>query len=202
MPEGPEIWILSQAINQYYACHKTRCIGKHLIVDNKEDWTFGLKGKVVLTDKLSKTATGWVNGDSIEYTDELITHLGIDWMVASEEQLLIEINKWTKSKKKLAGLLIDQSKICGIGVAWGSEILYIANLNPDERACEQDLSSLVPALITVRNNVTEEYTNYLNHIQDVKEFINEWFNPLYDIRTMNVYKKGDKIEVLGRNWYK
>ena len=32
MPEGPEVWILSEAINKYYHCEKTRAYGKHLFL--------------------------------------------------------------------------------------------------------------------------------------------------------------------------
>ena len=42
------------------------------------------------------------------------------------ESLQQEVNKWVKSKRKLAALILDQTKITGIGVAWGSEILFKA----------------------------------------------------------------------------
>ena len=52
MPEGPEIWILSKAINKYYLKDKTTSIGKHLIIkDINEDWSFGLTGKVEIDEK-------------------------------------------------------------------------------------------------------------------------------------------------------
>ena len=35
MPEGPEIWILSEAINKFYHCEKTRAYGKHLFILKK-----------------------------------------------------------------------------------------------------------------------------------------------------------------------
>ena len=39
MPEGPEIWILSKAVNKYYGFEKTESYGKHLfILDKKENW--------------------------------------------------------------------------------------------------------------------------------------------------------------------
>jgi len=50
MPEGPEVLILSKAINRYYmetVNVKTNSYGKHLIInDIMEDWSFGLTGKV------------------------------------------------------------------------------------------------------------------------------------------------------------
>jgi hypothetical protein len=34
-------------------------------------------------------------------------------------------------------------------------------------------------------------------------FINDWFENLYQIRNMNIYKKGKKITISGRNlWVK
>ncbi len=206
MPEGPEVWILSKAINSFYSNSNTFSFGKHLIVQNlKEDWSFGLNGKVGVSslNELVKIDTGWINGDKIKY-EESIKELGIDWMNASKEELDHEVTNWVKSKKKLAGLILDQSKICGIGVAWGSEILFNANLRPDIRACDQVLTNLVDSIIYVRNNIQETYNLVLNKTLDdlkLRVFINEWFDNLYIIREMKVYKKGSKLQVLGRSWW-
>jgi formamidopyrimidine-DNA glycosylase len=208
MPEGPEVWILSNAINQYYNEEmKTRSIGKHLIVnDINEDWSFGLTGKVSIddTDILTKINSGWLYGDQISITDNA-KKLGIDWLTSNKEDLEQEVNNWITSKKKLATLLLDQSKICGIGVAWGSEILFKTNLRPDFRACDQNLTNLVDTMIEVREIIKKVYENGLTNItkteKNCKEFINDWFSNLYEIREMNIYKKGSQVKIQGRNWW-
>ena len=214
MPEGPEVWILSNAINQYYkeeVVDKTISIGKHLIVnDINEDWSFGLTGKVSITESniLTKIYSGWLYGDQISITDSYSSSskkLGVDWLTSSKEDLEQEVFSWIMSKKKLAILLLDQSKICGIGVAWGSEILFKANLRPDIRACDQNLTNLVNIMIEVREQIKKVYENGLTNVikteKKCKEFINNWFLNLYEIREMNVYKKGSQVKIQGRNWW-
>lgn len=216
MPEGPEVWILSKAINRYYmetVNVKTNSYGKHLIInDIMEDWSFGLTGKVKIdhNNNLKKINTGLVYGQENSYKeyDELVkglsSKLGTDWMRSSRTLLQQEVNKWVKSKRKLAALILDQTKITGIGVAWGSEILFKAELRPNVSACEQNLSKLVDIMIMIREEIEEIYTNELDKKTDkltIKEFIDGWFSNLYEIRVMNIYKKGTKLEVLGRNWW-
>ena len=201
MPEGPEVWILSKMINGFYSNDNTISIGKHLIIkDMQEDWSFGLNGKVKINENnvLVKVETGWIYGDKKPFEKSI----GLDWMTASKKELEEEVQKWTKSKKKLASLLLDQSKICGIGVAWGSEILYKAKLNPDLKACEQSLDKLVDSMIEIRIQIEDTYINlYYDNKDDLKELINDWFENLYKIRKMNIYKKGSKIHILGRSWW-
>lgn len=204
MPEGPEIWILSEAINKHFNTNKTIAYGKHLFfIENGENWSFGLTGKInLVNNELTKLNVGWINGEKTFFSDynSEIQKLGINWLSSSEEDLNTEIGSWKKSKKKLAGLLLDQSKISGIGVAWGSEILYKAKLNPNIKACEQNLDNLVNCLIEVREKIKMAYKEHLdNSISE--NFINEWFDNLYKIRKMDIYKKGSKIEVLGRTWW-
>ena len=207
MPEGPEVWILSKAINEYYKTNKTTSVGKHLLVNEiNENWSFGLTGKILISnsDNLMKINSGWIFGDQENYEnkDEVLAKLGIDWMKATKEELEKEVDSWIKSKKKLAGLILDQSKICGIGVAWGSEILFKANLRPDMRACDQVLNKLVDSMIEIRKKIQTEYENELiANKNSLKEFINDWFTNLYEIREMNVYKIGSQLKVLGRSWW-
>jgi len=218
MPEGPEVWILSKAINEHYkneftrTGNKTVSIGKHLIInDVYEIWSFGLTGKVHINNlnELNKKQTGWVYGDQLKFTDynDTIKDLGLDWMIASRKSLEEVVDKWIKSKQKLASLILDQSMIAGIGIAWGSEILFSAGVRPDIRACDQVLNTLVDEMIRVRKEVQELYKNelYKNELisnkLNVKEFINNWFSNLYDVRKMKIYKKGTKILVLGRGWW-
>ena len=210
MPEGPEIWILSEGINKFYHCEKTRAYGKHLFIFKKieeksgENWSFGLTGKVQIldNDELIKMHSGWLYGDQLEFLnyDEEIKKLGINWLTSSEEKLSKEIDTWVSSKKKLAGLILDQSKISGIGVAWGSEILFKSGLRPDVRACDQDLRKLVYSMIEIREKIKQIYSEQVDE-STCKNFINKWFENLYAIREMNIYKKGTKLEVLGRSWW-
>ena len=207
MPEGPEVWMLSKMINGFYSNDNTISIGKHLIIkDIKEDWSFGLNGKVKINEnnKLVKVETGWIKGDKKQYEHSI----SLDWMTASKKELEEEVQKWKSSKKKLATLILDQSKICGIGVAWGSEILYNAKLNPNLKACEQSLDKLVDSMIEICTQIQNTYIGFYlyNHYDydnkdNLKELINDWFDNLYKIRKMNIYKKGTKIQVSGRSWW-
>jgi formamidopyrimidine-DNA glycosylase len=216
MPEGPEIWLLSKAINKLYDTEKTNSYGKHLIVkDSKENWSFGLNGKVGITsfNELIKLDAGWINGDNVKYDnyDDTIKDLGLDWMTVSREDIEKEIEKWMKSKKKLAALILDQTKISGIGVAWGSEILFKAKLRPELKASEQNLDMLVDSMIEIRKKIQETYILELERTLEVckiynnnlklRLLIDEWFENLYKIREMDIYKKGSKLQVLGRSWW-
>lgn len=205
MPEGPEVWILSRAVNAYYENNeKTLSYGKHLfLLDDKENWSFGLTGKVALdeeTNSLVKVNDGWLFGEITHYNFFIneTAKLGIDFMTAPDADISREVDNWIKSKKKLAGLLLDQSKIAGIGVAWGSEILFHAKLRPDMRACDQNLATLADSILYIRNYVKNIYEKQL---KEPNALINGWFLNLYEIRDMKVYKKGSRIEVLGRSWW-
>ena len=206
MPEGPEVWILNKAINTHFKDQidkKSMSYGKHLLIlDSKENWSFGLTGKVKLSDQneLIKINDGWINGDQVKYNDLDIEtgKLGIDFMTADSSVIMDEVDKWINSKKKLAGTLLDQTKIAGIGVAWGSEILFKAGLRPEMRCCDQNLSKLADSILYVRNKIKNIYEKEL---KDPEALINNWFENLYKVRDMSVYKKGSKIEVLGRSWW-
>lgn len=217
MPEGPEVWILSKAINSFFSDDNTMSVGKHLIVkDCMENWSFGLNGKVKLSkyNELTKLSDGWINGDAVVYDNlaDTIKNIGLDWMTASKEDIAKEIDTWKKSSKQLAGLMLDQSKICGIGVAWGSEILFKAGVQPNVKARDQDLCNLVQSIIDVRETIQETYDAELIKTIELsnafgydnlklRQFINNWFTNLYEIRTMDIYKKGAKVLVLGRSWW-
>jgi formamidopyrimidine-DNA glycosylase len=203
MPEGPEVWILNKAVNMHFNESKSLSYGKHLFIfDKKENWSFGLTGKVQLDEKneLYKLNTGWINGDQVKYEnlDDEVGKLGIDFMSADEGDIRTAVDKWITSKKKLAGLLLDQRKISGIGVAWGSEILFRAGLRPDVRTCDQVLSTLADSILYIRNCIKNIYEKEL---KEPDSLINNWFENLYQVRVMQVYKKGSKIEVLGRSWW-
>jgi len=208
MPEGPEVWILSEAINKYYHCEKTKAYGKHLFIFPKDgcglNWSFGLTGKVQINDDntLIKLNTGWIYGDQTVFDDYAAETrgLGTNWLTSSAADLHKIVDSWIKSKKKLAGLILDQTRISGIGVAWGSEILFKADLRPDMRACDQVLNKLADSIIEIREKVKKQYSEQLDEL-NCKEFINDWYENLYEIREMSIYKKGSKLEVLGRSWW-
>lgn len=208
MPEGPELWILSEAINKLYHCEKTRAYGKHLFIfyneKGGENWSFGLNGKISVLEnnELVKLHTGWICGDQVEF-DNYATEtqkLGTNWLTSSEADLHKEVDSWIKSKKKLAALILDQTKISGIGVAWGSEILYKADLRPDMRCCDQVLNKLADSMIEIREKIKKQYSKQIDE-STCKQFINEWFDNLYEVREMEIYKKGSQLKVLGRNWW-
>lgn len=207
MPEGPEVWILSKAVNQFYKKDRTVSYGKHLfILDKNENWSFGLTGNVALDDynenELIKIETGWINGDQVKYENlnNELDKLGIDFMTADENLIREEIDKWIKSKKKLAALILDQTKISGIGVAWGSEILFRADLRPDVRTCDQVLNKLADSILYIRQQIKNIYEKELKE-KGSEALIDKWFDNLYDVRDMNIYKKGSKLTVLGRSWW-
>jgi formamidopyrimidine-DNA glycosylase len=210
MPEGPEIWILNKAICKYYDQNISRSFGKHLIVQsdyNKTNydiiWSFGLNGKISIDEnnKLYKPMEdSWIFGNNEIYVTSVTN--GIDFMTATLEELNEFVNKLVKLKAKLGPTLINQNKISGIGVAWGSEILHRAGLRPDEPANSQDLSNLAIVMIEVREEIKMIYENELEQQQmDVKKFIEDWFENLYRIRNMKIYKIGRKINISGRNWW-
>ena len=207
MPEGPEVWILSKAINEFYKKDRTISYGKHLfILDKSENWSFGLTGNVALDDynenELIKIETGWINGDQVKYENlnNELDKLGIDFMTSDENLIRHQVDKWIKSKKKLAALILDQTMISGIGVAWGSEILFRADLRPDMRTCDQVLNKLADSILYIRQQIKNIYEKELKE-KGAEELIGKWFNNLYDVREMNIYKKGSKLTVLGRSWW-
>jgi len=130
--------------------------------------------------------------------EALLRGLGVSWIHATEAELQEVVAKWAGLKRTLGALLLDQSQISGIGVAWGSEILCKAGLRPDIKACSQDLSNLVDTLLDVKNSVQQLYKAELEKTCDIQGFINAWFNNLYAVRQMHVYKTGTPITVSGR----
>lgn len=197
MPEGPEIWILAKVC-------ELQCFGKHLFTQNNEDWSFGLTGTVyynTIQNTLHKVNTGFLPG-SIKPFDKA-TFTGVDWMSGTKEQIEhIIFTIWKSSRKKMAALLLDQTQIAGIGVAWGSEICAKAGLNPAEKACNQNLSLLPNVLCELQTQIKHLYTTYANSC-DKTEFINLWFKSLYSVRQMTVYKNKQCTEVVigGRTWW-
>jgi formamidopyrimidine-DNA glycosylase len=217
MPEGPEVWILNKAICQYYGENISTSVGKHLIVQsgyNQENnsiiWSFGFDGKILIDEnnKLYKPMEeNWIFGKNeiLNSTKNIRRQLAlsnIDWMTATYDELNYFVTKLSKLRGKLGPALINQNKICGIGVAWGSEILYRAGLKPDDSANCQDLSNLSQVMIQIREEIKKIYEDELNKYENkTKDFIEGWFEKLYEIRNMKVYKIGKKIKISGRTWW-
>lgn len=216
MPEGPEIWILNKAICQYYGENASKSFGKHLIVrpeynqcNNNIIWSFGLNGKIAIDEnnKLYKPMEeNWLFGENkiLEPSENICDHLAvskINFMTATLEEFNYFVNKLSKVRGKLGPALINQNKISGIGVAWGSEILHKAGLRPDDSANQQDLSNLAISMIELREEIKKIYEDELNKCEQIKDFIEGWFENLYKIRNMKVYKLGEKITISGRTWW-
>jgi len=144
------------------------------------------------------------SGDKKEYDNinEFINdrNLGINWLTAKENDLIPIVEKWQNSRKMLGPLIIEQDKIAGIGLAWGSEILNNAELLPNVSAKLQDLTTLPESIIYTRDKILETYDSYIKNNNPV-EIINGWFRNLYKIREMNVYKVGTTVRVYSRDWW-
>ncbi len=204
MPEGPEVYALSYAINKISPMY-TACIGKHLLIKNGEDWTFGLSGRVYMdeTENLAKVNTGYLPGT---INPNLTAKLGPSWCHICSIELGLLVDKWAKSRRKLGAIMLDQAEISGIGVAWGSEILYDAQLRPDIAANIQldnviTKEALMNAIMSKKEYVLKLYMEFINKTANKREFINNWFHNLYEIRNMKVYKIGRQVEVSGRKWW-
>lgn len=218
MPEGPEVYALSLAFKTLG--FSAEAYGKHLFVidlhsGEKLDISFGLAGKIQINR--SNLAIEKVNHPQlvsglckpVENFDDHKTRsglFGVDWLTATENQLKEVVNNWTTQRKKQIGaLLIDQHEICGIGVAWASEILHEANLSPTDKSNWFNFLSLteplICALIAVRKRAVDRYKAHLQG--DMIDFINKWFENLYEIRKpiMHVYKKGVEQRVSGRIFF-
>jgi hypothetical protein len=59
-----------------------------------------------------------------------------------------------------------------------------------------NVKKLVDSMIEIREKVKKLYSEYVHELN-----CNEWFENLYEIREMSIYKKGSKLEVLGRSWW-
>lgn len=216
MPEGPEVWILNKAICKYYGENVSTSIGKHLIVHSGYNqgndgiiWSFGFDGKILIDEnnKLYKPMEeNWIFGKNeiLNSSGNIFKQLSlsnIDWMTSTYDEINDFVKKLSKVRGKLGPALINQNKISGIGVAWGSEILHRAGLRPDVSANYQDLSRLPETIIEIREEIKKIYETELNKYDQIKDFIEEWFENLYKIRNMKVYKVGKKMTISGRTWW-
>lgn len=215
MPEGPEVYVLALALKSLG--FSVEAYGKHLLIvdmenGNKLDISFGLAGGLKLTSfHLEKTVVqdkpcGYIkvveNFDDVKHRSGLF---GLNWLTASREELKAVVTRWSQRRKQIGALLIDQHEICGIGVAWASEILFRAKILPTDKASWFEflnlINPLVDALIEVRGEAIKKYKDFLKG--DMHVFVNEWFKNLYNIRQpiMQVYQTGQEVKISGRSFY-
>jgi formamidopyrimidine-DNA glycosylase len=195
MPEGLEVYHLACVLRARGVEPGARSIGKHLYVQG-QDWTFGLSGRVNVVDgKLVKINTGRVYGTTTPEVPGASSRLGVDFASAPETVLAgVVADQWMGSRRQLGSLLLDQDVVSGIGVAWGSEVLHAAGgLHPARPAKNQDLRGLASAMCRVRDAALAAYS--------VVEEVDGWFDTLYAVRSMAVYKKGTPVEVGARTWW-
>jgi hypothetical protein len=70
------------------------------------------------------------------------------------------------------------------------------------RTCDQNLMTLSDSILYIREKIKNIYEKELKANNDsLKDFVNEWFSNLYEIREMEIYKKGSGLSVLGRTWW-
>lgn len=212
MPEGPEVYILAKALKGLG--FEVESFGKHILIKDwntgeRFDISFGLVGTIVLKNDMSieKIIHPTIpSGDmkKIKTFQEAKSNLGIDWMTASKEEFKYVIESWGKRKKQIGALLLDQHEISGIGVAWASEILYDCKISPYTKAnlfdCLQLNERFLNSLVNIRDKIKKQYNDFLGKNKS-KDFVNSWFQNLYKIRDMKVYKKGTEIQVSGRTFY-
>ena len=208
MPEGPEVASLCKRLKMLGLTVESA--GKHLLYKNSRDIcfdiSFGLVGKIKLLKTcegqydIEKLSTSSLSGEIREIPDfeSIKENLGVDWITSDHKTLFEIVDTWRSKSKKIAGLLIDQHEIAGIGVAWATEILADAGIHPTASAIDIDIDKLVESIISVRNMAMETYDNY---DEDPERFIDRWFMNLYFIRRMKVYKKGTEVMVYGRKFY-
>jgi formamidopyrimidine-DNA glycosylase len=214
MPEGLEIYILSKALQDLGI--RVEAYGKHLMVvdpysGEKIDYTFGLAGKLHISDHnltLTKINHPTIVSGSKEILStftEVKEKLGLHWVTASKEQVDQTVRGWLSRKRQVGALLVDQKEICGIGVAWASEILFRAGVSPVLKSNLLDYldlrGKLVDSICEVRDTILPIYMKSIP--QNSKKFINEWYDNLYHIRTphLQVYKKGQIVRVSGREFW-
>ena len=192
MPEGIEVHHLGLMVQEAGIPATTH--GKHLFVYG-QDWSFGLTGRVAYDGtKLVKVDAGRIYGSVV---DAPPVTLGVDFATGSLAALAAVVKDvFMGSRKQLGALMLDQTHIAGIGVAWGSEVLHAAGaLHPGQPAKDQDLRGLAAAMCLVRDTALAEYA------AKAPRDINQWFAGLYAVRTMQVYGRGTPVAAGGRTWW-
>lgn len=206
MPEGPDVWYFTQLINKH-SKYKNNivCHGKHiydLSVLPYKNYSFGLTGKLKFeSGNIVKNNTGYCYGNEVN-TYVVGENLGISFMEMTLDDFNKIVSSWQKSKSMISSLLLNQNIISGIGIAWGSEILFRAKLMPNIKAYLGDLSLLAISMYNVQIYCKDEYIKYINKMDLTDYMIEKLINDFnYRIINMDVYKKGNQLKVSNRIWY-
>ena len=214
MPEGLEIFILSKVLNDLgFVCE---AYGKHLFLTHPYtgelfDFTFGLAGRLKISEKNldiekvnhPKIVSG--GKEKIPNKKVILEKLGIDWIRATREDVEAVVRGWLSRKRQVGALLIDQKELCGIGVAWASEILNLSKISPGLKSnllqCLNLVDKLVDSILAVRDKFLKIYLHSI--CIDKRKFVNSWFYNLYEVRKphLKVYGKAEKIKISGREFY-
>lgn len=211
MPEGPEVYLLSVHLQRLgVPCF---AYGKHIFVEinpseNKlRDISFGLYGRVYYSKKdnvLEKVLGGPISGDDKIVTVTNISKdlgLGPDYMSLTLEQCQALVRKWATMKRTLASIMLDQEEIAGLGVAWISEIAYRAGrLDLSLKAKDLDLRALPNTMMAVQEYIKKELQDIFS-TWDSETFVNGWFQNIYKVRQMLVYKKGRPVLIHSRQFW-
>lgn len=206
MPEGPEVWALSYALQKLGL--KCQSYGKHLLYE-EIDYSFGLTGALRIDRdlKITKINKGVIYGSQEKY-NKFTNFAKVDWMNSTDNEIEQILNEWKdkKPKNKLINFLKDQSEICGLGVAWISEILHNCKI-PVTTLIENIDETLIDSICNIRNEVKLLYQKEIDKLTTTDMligFVNKWcYHNLYKIRTMKVYKNPDakEIKCCGRIFY-
>ena len=198
MPEGLEVYHLAHVLRttKGFTGEQVTSWGKHLYIYD-QDWSFGLSGRVAWapdSSKVIKVNVGRVYGSVV--SGNASYGRGVDFATATAEALHKAVAEmYMGSRRKLGALVLDQDLICGLGVAWGSEVLHRAGgLQPQEPAKDQDLRRLAAAMVSIRQEALDTYARAVPTMDG-------WFDALYAVRRMEVYKRGTAVVSGGRTWW-
>lgn len=182
MPEGPEVFVLANALRSIgFDC---KSVGKHLVLKDFHtgewfDFSFGLEGGIFLDDKMHIHKIETPDSPSgyklkIKTPKEVEEKLGLDWMKATEDDLKSLIETWKSRKRQIGHMLIDQKEICGIGRVWSNMILKTANIEPHIKCNVLEFLSLKDALVKSLFNTREHAKKRYIVGADIRKFVNEW----------------------------
>ena len=186
MPEGPEVYGMCQVLRSLG--FKAACVGKHLFYSDwntgkSYDVSFGVGGKMFLYPDMTlekinhiDLPSGYIKEISSFSKGKEELNLGLDWLLATEEDISDIVSRWGCRKKQIKALLVDQHEICGIGSKWVQKILRKANINPKEKANTFEFLSLreplVKAIIETRDEAVKFFGK--NFPKDKFKFVNNW----------------------------
>jgi len=213
MPEFAEVWILGEALRRVLSLSTSEVFshGKMLFLHKEGklvQLTFGLHGGVTLEGdevthvKRTAISGGWKKVcESDLPTSTCVMKLDADgWNEIKK--------KWSKKRKQIGALLLEQDSLAGIGLAYASESLGKADIHPTRHAnslTDVEWKVLESALFSVREDVSSRYEEHIRGMdeRELRVFVHDWFENLYKVRCLEVYKGKNTIRVLsgGRQYY-